>query len=77
MAQQWRIRCYNCGSDTSEYLRMHSQLTGEDKHRAIDESGVDEAEASIVVECNNCDNVQVLNGNEHVINKGATPLLDA
>jgi hypothetical protein len=55
---------------------MHSQLTGGDKRRAIDKSTVDEAEASIVVECNNCDNAQVLNGNEHVIDKGATPLLD-
>ena len=43
MTQQWRVKCHECGTETGEYLRMHS------RGRKNDEGGT-------VVECNNCGN---------------------
>jgi len=76
MAQQWRIKCYNCGSEPSERLRMHTQLTGGDKQQAINVRDVDEDEVSIVVECNVCDNIQFLDADQQAIDRGETPLLE-
>jgi len=43
MSQQWRVKCFECGTEVGEYLRMHSQIRKND-------------EGDTVVECNNCGN---------------------
>jgi uncharacterized Zn finger protein len=63
MAQQWRVKCPECGKKISDYLRMHSQLTQKEvrNHFADDprEDDPDKFEGTFV-ECNNCGNVRTV-----------------
>jgi len=60
--RQYRIKCDDCGSETSENLRMHSQVPQSFARRRL--SDAEERGADFVngtpVQCNNCDTVRVV-----------------
>lgn len=65
MGAQWRVQCYECGNETNEYLRMHTQLSKREvkDRRANDRltrDDLDEHAGSTVVECNACGHVRTV-----------------
>lgn len=56
--RQYRVRCDECGTKRSDYIRMHSHLRK--KHvEAI--GGVEWDEDETQVQCNSCGNVRTVN----------------
>lgn len=55
--RQYRVRCEECGTKQSDYIRMHSHLK---RKHVEDIPGVDWNGDETQVQCNNCGNVRTV-----------------